>query len=197
LGLSAEEKGAWERLDYSGSMVWRMSWRWEPARRRFMELRILRSAWFLDQDILSYQLIARFFDGQSEGLTRGDVLDNITLTWLTNTAISSARLYWKNKLDFLAPKNVRIPVAVSAFPDEIWATQRNWAEKAYPNLIHYNEISKGGHFTAWEQPEIFVSEIRASFKLLRGSIWRLRRARMRVDPVTRGNINRNPEGIHQ
>jgi pimeloyl-ACP methyl ester carboxylesterase len=173
LGLSAEEKGAWDRLDY----FWKhgLAYVLEMGSRPqtlygLADSPVGLAAWFLDHDILSYQLIARSFDGKSEGLTRDDGLDNITLTWLTNTAISSARLYWENKVDFLAPKSVRIPVAVSACPDEIWATPRSWAEKAYPNLIHYNKLPKGGHFAAWEQPEIFVSEIRASFELLRGSI---------------------------
>ncbi len=169
-GLSAEEKSAWDRLGY----FWKhgLAYVLEMATRPQTLYGIADSpvglaAWFLDHDILSYELIARSFDGKSEGLTRDDVLDNITLTWLTNTAISSARLYWENKLDFLAPKNVRIPVAVSAFPDEIWATPRSWAEKAYPNLIHYNQLPKGGHFAAWEQPKFLVEELRVGLKSLR------------------------------
>ena len=125
------------------------------------------AAWIIDHDIRSYELIARVFDGKPEGLTRDDILDNITLYWLTNTAISSARLYWENKLAFFAPKGVAIPTAVSAFPDDIDVPPRNWAEKAYPKLIHYNRLPKGGHFAAWEQPELFVNEMRAAFKSLR------------------------------
>jgi pimeloyl-ACP methyl ester carboxylesterase len=125
------------------------------------------AAWIIDHDIRSYELIARAFDGQSEGLTRDDVLDNITLYWLTNTAISSARLYWENKLAFFAPKDVTIPVAVSVFSDDIYAAPRSWAEKAYPRLIHYNRLPKGGHFAAWEQPQLFVEEVRAGFRPLR------------------------------
>ena len=125
------------------------------------------AAWILDHDIRSYELIARVFDGQSEGLTRDDILDNITLYWLTNTAVSSARLYWENKLAFFAPKNVAIPVAVSVFPDEIYAAPRSWAERAYPKLIHYNKLDKGGHFAAWEQPQLFSEEVRAGFRPLR------------------------------
>ena len=121
----------------------------------------------LDHDARSYALIARVFDGQPEGLTRDDILDNITLYWLTNTAVSSARLYWENKLAFFAPKGIIIPVAVSVFPDEIYAAPRSWAEKAFPKLIHYNRLDKGGHFAAWEQPEAFVQELRAAFKSLR------------------------------
>ena len=112
-------------------------------------------------------MIARAFDGQREGLTRDDVLDNLTLTWLTNTAISSARLYWENKLPFFVAKGVTVPVAVSVFPDELYPAPRSWAERAYPKLIHYNKLDKGGHFAAWEQPKLFTEELRAGFKSLR------------------------------
>ena len=125
------------------------------------------AAWFLDHDLCSYEMIARVFDGHREGLTRDDVLDNITMTWLTNTAISCSRLYWENKSSFFAPKGVDIPVAVSAFPDEICTTPRSWAERAYPKLIHYNRLEKGGHFAAWEQPDVFAAEVRAGFRTLR------------------------------
>ncbi|MGO4764786.1 epoxide hydrolase family protein [Cupriavidus sp. 2KB_3] len=125
------------------------------------------AAWMLDHDAASQALIARVFDGQPEGLTRDDVLDNVTLYWLTNTAVSSARLYWENKLDFFAPKHVAIPVAVSVFPDEIYAAPRSWAERAYPKLIHFNRLPKGGHFAAWEQPQAFTEEVRTSFRSLR------------------------------
>jgi pimeloyl-ACP methyl ester carboxylesterase len=125
------------------------------------------AAWILDHDKLSYELIARVFDGQAEGLTRDEVLDNITLYWLTNTGVSSARLYWENKFAFFVPLNVTIPVAVSAFPDELYQCPRSWAERAYPKLIHYNRLEKGGHFPAWEQPELFCAELRDSFRQLR------------------------------
>jgi pimeloyl-ACP methyl ester carboxylesterase len=125
------------------------------------------AAWMLDHDARSYALITRVFDGQSEGLTRDDILDNITLYWLTNTAVSSARLYWESKLAFFAPKGVPILVAVSAFPDEIYTAPWSWTEKAYPKLIHYNRLPKGGHFAAWEQPELFTAELRVAFKSLR------------------------------
>ncbi len=114
-------------------------------------------------------MIARVFDGKSEGLTRDDILDNITFYWFTNTAVSSARLYWENKLAFFAPKNVSIPAAVSAFPEDIDVPAKSWAEKAYPKLIHFNRLDKGGHFAAWEQRELFVNEMRAAFKSLRSS----------------------------
>jgi pimeloyl-ACP methyl ester carboxylesterase len=125
------------------------------------------AAWILDHDARSYALMTRVFDGKPEGLTRDDILDNITLYWLTNTAVSSARLYWENKLAFFAPKHVGIPVAVSVFPDEIYAAPRSWVERAYPKLIHYNKLDKGCHFAAWEQPELFVPEVRAGFRSLR------------------------------
>jgi pimeloyl-ACP methyl ester carboxylesterase len=111
--------------------------------------------------------MARVFDGKAEGLTRDDILDNATLYWLTNTTISSARLYWESKLAFFAPKNVPIPAAVTAFPDELYQAPRTWAEKAYPKLIHYNKLDKGGHFAAWEQPKLFSEEVRAGFRSLR------------------------------
>jgi pimeloyl-ACP methyl ester carboxylesterase len=125
------------------------------------------AAWLLDHDARSYALIARAFDGEHEGLSRDDVLDNITLYWLTNTAVSSARIYWENKFSFFGPKGVAIPVAVSAFPDEVCQAPRSWSERAYPKLIYYNKLDKGGHFAAWEQPELFVSEVRAAFRSLR------------------------------
>ncbi len=125
------------------------------------------AAWIIDHDARSYELIARVFDGKTEGLTRDDILDNITLYWLTNTAISSARLYWEYKGGFFDVRNVSIPVAVSAFPDEIYQAPKSWTEKAYPKLIYYNRLPKGGHFAAWEQPRAFTEELRASFKTLR------------------------------
>src|SRR3954466_6484634 len=126
------------------------------------------AAYFLDHDARSYALIARVFDGQSEGLTRDDILDNITITWLTNTALSGARLYWEYWGNgYFNVKGVSVPVAVSVFPDELYAAPRSWAEQAYPKLIHYNKLDKGGHFAAWEQPQLFTAELRAAFKSLR------------------------------
>ena len=113
-------------------------------------------------------MIARVFAGGTEGLTRDDVLDNVTLTWLTNTALSGARLYWENKgAPFFAVKGVVVPTAVSVFPDELYPAPRSWAERAYPKLIHFNKLPKGGHFAAWEQPELFSEEVRAGFRSLR------------------------------
>jgi pimeloyl-ACP methyl ester carboxylesterase len=127
------------------------------------------AAWLIDHDPRSYELIARVFDGETKGLTRDDVLDNITLYWLTNTAVSSARIYWENTFAFFTPKNVAIPVAVSAFPDEVVQMPRSWAEQAYPNLVYYNKLDQGGHFAAWEQPELFSEEVRAAFRSLRNA----------------------------
>jgi pimeloyl-ACP methyl ester carboxylesterase len=125
------------------------------------------AAWILDHDATSLALIARVFDGQAEGLTRDDVLDNITHYWLTNTGVSSGRLYWENKHGFFDPKGVSVPVAVSVFPDDLYQVPRSWAEEAYPNLIHYNKLDKGGHFAAWEQPKLFSEEVRAGLRSLR------------------------------
>ena len=126
------------------------------------------AAWLLDHDPISLRLIARAFDGEPTGLTRDDVLDNATLFWLTNTTISAARLYREGfaKTD-LGPKNITIPVALSVFPDEVYHTPRTWAERAYPNLVHYNQLDQGGHFAAWEQPKLLVDEMRVGFKSLR------------------------------
>jgi pimeloyl-ACP methyl ester carboxylesterase len=125
------------------------------------------AAWLLDHDATSLALIARVFAGQTEGLSRDDVLDNITHYWLTTSGISSGRLYWENKFSFFSPKGVSIPVAVSSFPDELYGVPRRWAEQAYPNLIYFNRVDKGGHFAAWEQPALFCDEVRAGLRSLR------------------------------
>jgi hypothetical protein len=126
------------------------------------------AAYFLDHDARSYELIARVFDGKSEGLTRDDILDNITITWLTNTALSGARLYWEYRgKGYFNAKGVSIPVAVSVFPDELYPAPRSWTERAFPKLIHYNKVERGGHFATWEQPKIFSEEVRAGFSSLR------------------------------
>jgi pimeloyl-ACP methyl ester carboxylesterase len=169
-GFSADERGAWDQLDffYKHGLGYAQEMTNRPQTLYGIEdSPVGLAAWMLDHDAGSYALIARVFDGQSEGLTRDDILDNITLYWLTNTAVSSARLYWENKLNFFAPKHVAIPVAVSVFPDEIYAAPRSWAERAYPKLIYYNKLAKGGHFAAWEQPQLFAQEIRAAFRSLR------------------------------
>jgi pimeloyl-ACP methyl ester carboxylesterase len=169
-GLSADERHAYDQLDffYKHGLGYAIEMANRPQTLYgIADSPIGLAAWILDHDARSYALISRVFDGQPGGLTRDDILDNITLYWLTNTAISSARLYWENKLAFFDVKNVSIPVAVSVFPDEIYAAPRSWAERAYPKLIHYNKLDKGGHFAAWEQPELFTQELRAAFKSLR------------------------------
>src|SRR5713226_1291858 len=169
-GLSAEERHAYDQLTFFNKHG--LGYANEMANRPQTLYGIADSpvglaAWILDHDARSYALIARVFDGKTEGLTRDDVLDNITLYWLTNTAVSSARLYWENKLAFFDVKNVSIPVAVSVFPDEIYAAPRSWAERAYPKLIYYNRVDRGEHFAAWEQPQLFSEEVRAGFRPLR------------------------------
>lgn len=169
-GLSADEKHACDQLAYFYKHG--LGYAQEMANRPqtlygIGDSPVGMAAWMIDHDARSYELIARVFDGQSEGLTRDDILDNATLYWLTNTTVSAARLYWESKLPFFAPKHVTIPVAVSAFPDELYQAPRSWSEQAYPKLIHYNRLDKGGHFAAWEQPDVFTNEIRASFRSLR------------------------------
>jgi pimeloyl-ACP methyl ester carboxylesterase len=169
-GLSADEKYAYDQLDifYKHGLAYAQEMGNRPQTLYGIEdSPVGLAAWMLDHDARSYALIARVFAGQPEGLTRDDILDNVTLYWLTDTEVSSARLYWENKLDFFAPKGVAIPVAVSAFPDEIYTAPRSWTERAYPKLIYYNRLDKGGHFAAWEQPQVFTEELRAAFKTLR------------------------------
>ena len=170
-GLSADELHAYEQLDF---LYKHLAYATMMASRPQTLVALADSpvglaAFMLDHDARSYELIARAFDGRPGGLTRDDVLDNITLTWLTDTAISSARLYWENKLDFLDPKGVSVPAAVSAFPDELYQVPRSWAERAYPKLIYYEKHDQGGHFAAWEQPELLVADLRAAFQSLRGT----------------------------
>ena len=171
-GLSDDEKRAYDQLDFFYKHG--LGYAQEMAGRPQTLYALADSpaglaAWMLDHDARSLALITRVFDGQSEGLTRDDILDNVTLYWLTNTAVSSARLYWESKLPFFAPKHVAIPVAVSAFPEELYQAPQSWSERAYPKLIHYNKLEKGGHFAAWEQPKTFSEEVRAGFRALRKS----------------------------
>jgi pimeloyl-ACP methyl ester carboxylesterase len=171
-GLTAEERRAWDQLDwfYKNGLGYAQEMSHKPQTLYALaDSPVGLAAWMLDHDIRSYELIARVFDGKPEGLTRDDVLDNVTLYWFTNTAVSSARLYWESKLAFFAPKNVPVPVAVSVFPDEIYAAPKSWAERAYPKLVHYNRLDRGGHFAAWEQPQLFAQELRAGFRSLRKS----------------------------
>jgi pimeloyl-ACP methyl ester carboxylesterase len=169
-GLSADEQRAYDQLVlfYKHGLGYAIEMANRPETLYgIADSPVGLAGWILDHDAASEALIARVFDGQTEGLTRDDILDNITLYWLTNTAISSARLYWEYKGGFFSPRGVSIPVAVSAFPDEIYQAPKSWTEKAYPKLIYYNRPPKGGHFAAWEQPELFSADLRAAFKSLR------------------------------
>ena len=171
-GLSADEKVAYERLQfvYQKGIAYGYQMGLRPQTLYgIADSPIGLAAYFLDHDARSYELISRVFEGKSEGLTRDDILDNITITWLTNTALSGARLYWEiwGKLGYFNAKGVAIPVAVSVFPDELYPAPRSWTERAFPKLIHYNKLDKGGHFAAWEQPKLFSEEVRVGFRSLR------------------------------
>ncbi|WP_248354753.1 epoxide hydrolase family protein [Anaeromyxobacter oryzae] len=173
-GLSADEKVAYERLQfvYQKGIAYGYQMGLRPQTLYgIADSPVGLAAYFLDHDARSYELISRVFQGASEGLTRDDILDNITITWLTNTALSGARLYWENwgKVGFFNVKGVSIPVAVSVFPDELYPAPRSWAERAFPKLIHYNKLDKGGHFAAWEQPQLLSQEVRAGLRSLRGA----------------------------
>jgi pimeloyl-ACP methyl ester carboxylesterase len=168
-GLIGEEKHACEQLDFFYKRV---------AYAQIMGTRpqtlmgladspVGLAAFMLDHDAKSLALISQAFNGHPGGLSRDDVLDNITLYWLTNTPISSARLYWENKYPFFGIKGVKLPVAVSVFPDEVYEAPKSWTQKAYPNLIYFNKLDKGGHFAAWEQPMLFVDELRNGLRALR------------------------------
>ena len=170
--LSADEKVAYERLQfvYQKGIAYGFQMGLRPQTLYgIADSPVGLAGYFLDHDARSYELISRIFAGESEGLTRDDILDNITITWLTNTALSGARLYWENwgKLGYFNAKGVSIPVAVSVFPDELYPAPRSWAEQAYPKLIHYNRLPKGGHFAAFEQPKLLSEELRAGFRSLR------------------------------
>ncbi|GAA1400329.1 epoxide hydrolase family protein [Catellatospora coxensis] len=169
-GLSDDERHAFDQLSffYAKGLAYAQEMGNRPQTLYgIADSPIGLAAWILDHDARSTELIARVFQGKKEGLTRDDVLDNITLYWLTNTAISASRLYWENKLAFFAPKGVSVPVAVSAYPDEIYSAPRSWVERAYPQLLHYNKLDKGGHFAAWEQPKSFTEELRVGLRPLR------------------------------
>jgi hypothetical protein len=125
------------------------------------------ASWMLDHDAASLDDIAAFRGEPVGDLTRDEVLDNITLTWLTNTGVSSGRLYWENELGFFDVKGVKVPTALTVFPHELHRAPRSWAEAAYPELIYFNEVDRGNHFAAWQEPELFTSEIRAAFRTLR------------------------------
>ena len=175
--LTPDERHAWDQLDffykkglgYANEMSLRPQTLYALA-----DSPIGLAAWMLDHDARSEEMISRVFAGKTEGLTPNDVLDNITLYWLTNTAVSSARLYWDtaqvSTAGFFDPRGIKLPVAVTVFPDEIYAAPKSWAERAYPKLMYYHKVDKGGHFAAWEQPDLFVAEQRAAFKPLRAAL---------------------------
>jgi pimeloyl-ACP methyl ester carboxylesterase len=168
-GLSAEEKRAVQQLDFfykHSGYAFLMGTRPQTL-TGLADSPVGLAVYMIDHDAKSLELISQAFAGHPGGLTRDDVLDNITLYWLTNTAISAARLYWENKYSFFDVKGVSIPVAVSVFPDELYQAPKSWTKKAYPKLMYYNKLDKGGHFAAWEQPELFTAELRAAFKSLR------------------------------
>jgi pimeloyl-ACP methyl ester carboxylesterase len=132
------------------------------------------AAWMLDHDTDAYYKISHaFVDGEPSGnLSRDHILDNITLYWLTGTGASAARSYWENGRAAAlaagqAPPEVSLPVGFTTFPDEIWQSPRSWVEKGYPNVTYFNKAERGGHFAAWEEPELFAAEVRAAFKSLR------------------------------
>ncbi len=169
-GLSADEMHAYQQLAYFYKHG--LGYAIEMANRPqtiygIGDSPVGMAAWMIDHDADSMALITRVFDGQREGLTRDDVLDNATLYWLTNTTIPAARLYWESKLAFFAPKGVPIPAAVSAFANELYQAPESWARQAYPKLVYYKRHDKGGHFAAWEQPQALVSDLRAAFRELR------------------------------
>jgi pimeloyl-ACP methyl ester carboxylesterase len=174
-GLSAEERRAYEQLirtfaqvDYARYMASRPQTLYGIA-----DSPVGLAAWLLDHNDADGQPAAAVVAALSRTtsatgeLTRDEVLDNITLYWLTNTGVSTSRLYWEYKGGFFNAKGVSIPVAVSVFPGEQYQAPRSWAEQAYPNLIYYNQVDKGGHFAAWEQPQLFTEELRAAFRSLR------------------------------
>ncbi len=170
-GLSADELRAYQQLAFVYTKG--IGYAYQMALRPqtlygIVDSPIGLAAYLLDHDARSYAHIAQLFAGQPYGdITRDDILDNITLYWLTTTGVSSARLYWENKLTFFGVKKVGIPAAVSAFPEELFQCPRTWAERAYPKLAYYNKLDKGGHFAAWEQPQVFAQEVRAGFRPMR------------------------------
>jgi pimeloyl-ACP methyl ester carboxylesterase len=170
-GLSADEGRAWERLNflYTKGIGYATEMALHPQTLYGLaDSPVALAAWMIDHDLFSYEDIARAFDGNPvDNLTRDEVLDNITLTWLTNTGVSSGRLYWENTLGFFDVKGVRVPAAVSVFPRELYQAPRSWTEQAYPHLIYFHEVDRGNHFAAWQEPDLFTTELRAAFRPLR------------------------------
>jgi pimeloyl-ACP methyl ester carboxylesterase len=168
--LSAAERRAVESLTSAYGYAGQAEMAWHPQTLvGLADSPVALAAWLLDHDPVSYDMLIApaFVDGREGGLTRDDLLDNITMFWLTNTGVSAARIYWEHKASWAAVRNVTVPVAVSVFPDDVVYAPRSWAEQAYPNLVHYNEVDRGGHFAAWEQPELYASELRDGLRSLR------------------------------
>jgi pimeloyl-ACP methyl ester carboxylesterase len=170
-GLSADEQRAYDRLNflYTKGIGYAIEMGNRPQTLYGLaDSPVALAAWMLDHDAYSLEDFASAFRAEPVGsLTRDEVLDNITLTWLTNTGVSSGRIYWENTLDFFDAKGVKVPAAVSVFPRELYQAPRSWAEQAYPNLIYFNEVDQGNHFAAWQEPELFTAEVRAAFKSVR------------------------------
>ena len=172
-GLSGIEQHAWAQLSefYTNGLGYAIEMNHRPQTLYALaDSPVGLASWILDHDIQSYRLIARVFDGAEEGLTRDDILDNITLYWLTNTAISSARLYWESrngKGGFFDPRGVPLPTGVSAFREEIYQAPESWARTAYPHLVFYRAHDKGTHFAAWEQPLALAQDLRETFRSVR------------------------------
>ena len=172
-GLSDEERRAYEQLSnfYAKHVAYAQIMATRPQTLYGLaDSPVDLAAFTLDHGDGTGQpgLVEKVLQGPQSDLTRDDLLDNITLYWLTNTGVSAARLYWENKADFFDAKNITIPFAISVFPDELYEAPRSWAERAYPhNLIYFNELDRGGHFAAWEQPQLFSEEMRAGFGPLR------------------------------
>jgi len=170
-GLSAEESHTYEQLNsfFTKGVGYGIEMGTQPQTLYgIADSPVGLAAWMINHDEASYKDIASAFAGHPVGnLTRDEVLDNITFYWFTNTGVSSARLYWENTVGFFDVKNVSIPAAVSVFPHEIYKAPRSWAERAYPNLIYFNEVDRGNHFAAWQEPTLFTNEVRAAFRTLR------------------------------
>jgi pimeloyl-ACP methyl ester carboxylesterase len=171
-GLSADEQSAYDQLSflYTKGIGYALEMGLRPQTLYGLaDSPAALAAWMLDHDARSLEDISRAFVEKDPvgNLTRDEVLDNITLAWVTNTGVSSGRLYWENTLDFFGVKDVTVPAAVSVFPRELYQAPRSWAEKAYPNLIYFNEVDEGNHFAAWQEPDVFTTEVRAAFRSLR------------------------------
>jgi pimeloyl-ACP methyl ester carboxylesterase len=165
-GLSAEESRTYEQLnfEYTKGLGYGIEMGTQPQTLYgIADSPVGLAAWMINHDAAGYSDIAAAFAGHPVGnLTRDEVLDNVTFYWLTNTGVSSGRLYWENTFDFFGVHNVNIPAAVTVFPKEIYKAPRSWAERAYPKLIYFNEVDRGCHFAAWQEPALFTEEVRAA-----------------------------------